>query len=421
MDQAIVLDELGKIGASKQRMTMAQSRSGRRSMHVDTLLRKEQEGTLYKKTGDEHKIASLAKEAITRAVKEWRAAAGGGNQDYANQIAAASGNLGLKPRYLENVSGGGMEGAVDKMMGRAMGPETNTSGYLAQKIYKPDSPLSTGQDTSKLLAMKKQYTDTARSLSPEAREMVPAMYGHREIQGPGGQLRHVSQHELVEGAGSLRKDPNAVLQAQRVHDVVAKPMAERGMPLGDIARVHEGRLAGNTGNVVTSPAGPKVIDFLPGGKDSPVAVHQIGQHDIATPSGSGYTHNVGGVQIKDTAYNKSNVNQLRRDVFRPQANYQPPALAPDVVQEARRAQRRAMPVGGFRAAAPPPTPKASPFGLTEIRPTAVAKTQLAPAAEAATAVTKPLSQTLRTAGTKVLQAARPATTAVTNVVRNLHL
>jgi hypothetical protein len=43
------LDELEKIAVSRHRMSVAQSRKGRRPMRVDTMLRKEKEGTLYKK------------------------------------------------------------------------------------------------------------------------------------------------------------------------------------------------------------------------------------------------------------------------------------------------------------------------------------------------------------------------------------
>jgi hypothetical protein len=42
-------DELEKIAVSRQLMRVAQSRKGRRPMRVDTMLRKEREGTLYKK------------------------------------------------------------------------------------------------------------------------------------------------------------------------------------------------------------------------------------------------------------------------------------------------------------------------------------------------------------------------------------
>lgn len=53
------LDELEKIAVSGKRLRIAQSRKGRRPMRVDTLLRKEREGTLYRRTGNDHKIAQI--------------------------------------------------------------------------------------------------------------------------------------------------------------------------------------------------------------------------------------------------------------------------------------------------------------------------------------------------------------------------
>jgi predicted DNA-binding ribbon-helix-helix protein len=44
-------DELEKISASFKSMHVSKSRSGRRSMSVDTLLRKEKDGTLFKSQG----------------------------------------------------------------------------------------------------------------------------------------------------------------------------------------------------------------------------------------------------------------------------------------------------------------------------------------------------------------------------------
>lgn len=43
-------DELEKLNASRSRMTVSQTRKGRRPMRVDTMLKKEKEGTLYKYT-----------------------------------------------------------------------------------------------------------------------------------------------------------------------------------------------------------------------------------------------------------------------------------------------------------------------------------------------------------------------------------
>lgn len=44
-------DELEKISASFRRLHVSKSRSGRRSMSVDTLLRKEKDGTLFREHG----------------------------------------------------------------------------------------------------------------------------------------------------------------------------------------------------------------------------------------------------------------------------------------------------------------------------------------------------------------------------------
>ena len=328
-------------------------------------------------------IAELTKIAITRSVQEWRRASASGDQAGANQIAQGAGQLGLKPRYLENISGGGMEAGVDKMMGRSqMGSAENQSGLLARKVYKPDSPIATGQNMTNLLGQKQEMTNTARGISPQAKQMVPEMMGHQQIQGPGGQIRNLSEHEYVPNAKSLHSSPAGVAHAQRVQQTVAAPMAAQGQGMGDIARVHEGQLAGNVSNVAMTPKGPKVMDFLPeqfgGGKGG---VFQKGPHDLAYSQGLGSGRN-------DTGYDKSNMNQLRKDVYRPQANYQQPALAgqpasapppsgnptrmekPPAPMPAQTPSRMAATNVGGR-----PVPSAPTGGITS--PAALAKTQVA--------------------------------------------
>lgn len=54
-------DELEKIAVSWRRLMVARSRTGRRPMKVSTLLKKEKDGTLYKHTGNHHKIAQEQK------------------------------------------------------------------------------------------------------------------------------------------------------------------------------------------------------------------------------------------------------------------------------------------------------------------------------------------------------------------------
>jgi hypothetical protein len=252
-----------------------------------------------------------------------------------------------------------------------MGPERNTSGYLAQKLYKPDSPLTTGKATTQLLQEKQHFTDAARSLSPEAKSMVPAMYGFQERQGPGGQLRHTSQHEYVPNVSSLRKDPMAVHHAQAIQDTVVKPLEQKGMFMRDIARVHEGQLAGNASNVGSTPQGPKVLDFLPTSEHSPVAVVTKGNRDLAIPASSSSGR-------MDTGYGEHNMPRLRKDVYNPSADYKMPSLAP--------------PPG--KPSIPPPFKPTIPA-----RPMAAAgqlATRLEQRAPAAlTAVTKPVGGALR--------------------------
>jgi hypothetical protein len=50
---AALLDELSKIAAARTRMTVPQSRKGRRPMRVDTMLRKEKDGSLFKQAYDD--------------------------------------------------------------------------------------------------------------------------------------------------------------------------------------------------------------------------------------------------------------------------------------------------------------------------------------------------------------------------------
>lgn len=52
--------EIQKAAASAGRLTISKSRSGRRSMSVSTLLRKEKDGTLYKEAFHEHIPGGLA-------------------------------------------------------------------------------------------------------------------------------------------------------------------------------------------------------------------------------------------------------------------------------------------------------------------------------------------------------------------------
>jgi hypothetical protein len=253
----------------------------------------------------------LQKIAVTRSVKEWRAAQGAGDAGTAGQIAGASHQLGLKPRYLKDISTGGEEAGVDLMMGHKAGPtgETNEGGLLARKLYKPDSLVSQGEFTPQLLKQKQTAVDTARALSPEAKAMVPAMYGH-ETSGAGTPTqRTTSFHEYVPGMHDLRDLPRDQRSAALtgVKSNVLDPMANKGMTMGDtISNRTGGGHGANWGNVVGSPQGPKVLDFLPGmGGESNPAIESMKKYaPIHGPS-------------KFNEGPMANLGSLRKEVFKP--------------------------------------------------------------------------------------------------------
>jgi len=326
-------------------------------------------------------LNELEKIAITRSVKEYRAASGldprtgkPGQQlglfskgpfdpAHAANVARASGELGLAPRHVSDISIGGEEAGVDKMIGRVQGPtgESNPSGVLARKLYKPDSAISTQEFTGELLGQKQQFTDAARALSPEAKRMVPAMYGHRETAFPNGQLRHQSFHEFVPGAGDLRgenigtkeapiysRGQRATADLDNVESTVLNPMKAKGMEMADtvshtpaqaatvpfkkqpakplsapIAAPHlESERGTNFGNVVHSPDGPKILDFLPSVE---------GKADVTQTSFQKYRpehskFNPGVTNIRRP------MQELRKEVFNPSMAIAPKAPRPSAVK-----------------------------------------------------------------------------------------
>lgn len=327
-------------------------------------------------------LDELEKIAATRSVKEWRALNAAGDTAGADAIAAGHAQLGAKPRYLEDISLGGAEAGVDKMMGSAAAPAAagpnlqqrfqqyqqnkaelgvagrsptpsvkaspegraallrgtqgpaqaaapNESGYIARKLYKPDSDISRGEFTPQLLAQKQQITDQARALSPEAKAMVPAMYGHQTM-GAGPLQRSTSMHEFVPGLSDMRgknigtadKPVFSQMEGARakltdVQNKVLNPMAEKGMTMADTIS----RSGVNYGNVVNSPSGPKVLDFLPNVK---------GQKNPATESFRTYAPQ--GSQFVEGGA-KGNMGALRKEVFNPQMRINP-ATGPDQMRAA---------------------------------------------------------------------------------------
>jgi hypothetical protein len=193
-----------------------------------------------------------------------------GDTDTLNQIAQAHQQLGLKSREVGSL-GGGAEAGAFLNLGKAEG-QTSGPNMHVEKFYNPVSNISRGDHTRQMVDQKKQFTDTARNLSPEAKAMMPEHYGNHSnnIASVGGDLQRTrSTHEFVPGMG--KSGPLSEEQIDKVEQHVINPMKERGMSLGDTVR--EGPSMRNPsgpinrhinrGNVVSSPSGPKIVDFLP--------------------------------------------------------------------------------------------------------------------------------------------------------------
>jgi hypothetical protein len=301
-------------------------------------------------------LDELEKIAKTRAVKEFQRAEAAGDQGTASQIAQASGQLGLKPRYVGDISTGGAEAGVDKMMGRVQNPNTgevNESGLLARKLYKPDSSISRAEFTPQLLQQKQQATDVGRSLSPEAKNMLPNMYGHTTMNADNHELqRTTSYHEYVPGMQDIRgkntgtedkpvwsNRPGASKAIGDIKQHVLNPMEARGMALGDVSN----ESGTNYGNVASTPQGTKIVDFLP---------KQQGQANPAFESFKKYAP----MGSKFEGPN-ANMNDLRKEVFKPQMRVQP-ATADQKVQAMKMLQGEApapAPAGGANSVASAPT------------------------------------------------------------------
>ncbi len=387
--------------------------------------------------------SDLFKEAATRAVKEWRKADAAGDGGTADAIAKGYGQAGLKPRYLNDVSIGGAEAGVDRMMGdvrhstgqlqapdavsprrelygrldqmksnkaelgvtgrapsqsvkaspegRAAllrgtqpatpnnGPAPNESGYAARKMYKPDSFITQAEFTPQHLQQKMDMTQAARNLSPEAKSMVPDMYGHT-TSGTGPTQRSMSYHEFVPGMQDLRgknigkdgKDlwtqrPQAGEAINNVKEKVLQPLAAKGMTMGDVS----GERGTNWGNVARAGDGStKIVDFLPTMK---------GQQSAGIASFGKYAPMP---TMRHSVEGGGSLGDLRKEMYKPTMESRP--ASPEQVSRALDAHRAA--AGGGTAPPQPITQKADPFpsnkpagAITPSPVSGVAPTRPAPA------------------------------------------
>lgn len=258
----------------------------------------------------------LTKIAKTRAAKEWQAATAKGDRSTADAIAKAYGDLELAPRQLKDISTGGAEAGVDLMMGQA-GDRKLPGGYIARKMYKPDSRLHRGEHTRKILEMKQQFTDEMRN-NPSMREHVLDMAGHKEV-APG---KFVSYHEylpdLQEWDPSKQGRHNTEKAVDTILRKVVDPMAEKDKIVHDAVMRNGffGRSI-NAGNVAMVPDGaggytPKIVDFIPAemkrGRLNSPADDWVGAHPVEAKRQSVYREGKKGTGTKG-------VKELREAIF----------------------------------------------------------------------------------------------------------
>jgi hypothetical protein len=425
-------------------------------------------------------LDNMFKTAVTRAVKEWRRASGAGDTATADAIAQGYGQLGAKPRYLEDISIGGAEAGVDKMMGdvrhstgqmpvadpiapqRALdqrleqmkankaqlglegrlptpsvkqspegraallrgtqpgspvGAAPNESGYIARKMYKPDSFISQGEFTPQHVQQKMEMTQAARALSPEAKAMVPDMYG-MQTHHSGPQQRTLSYHEYVPGMKDLRgknigtedkpifsNQQQASKDLSAIKEKVISPLAAKGMTMGDVTAER----GTNWGNIARDAKGQaKVVDFLPqmSGGQSPAMKSFMKYAPMPT--------------LRHSEEGGGSLGDLRKEMYKPTMESRP--ASPAQVHRALKAHGAV--AGPTPAPDPFPSPKlpasppAAPAGLAGAS-TSMAKTSpAAPGALSAARTGAATPGALRPVATSA--AAPGALRKITTGLRGLH-
>lgn len=273
-------------------------------------------------------LSEFEKLAKTRAAAEWQAAHARGDTGMTDSIAGVYGKLGLRPRYLKDVSPGGAEAGVDLMMGAPMGKQL-PGGYVARKMYKPDSILHRGEVTRAVLNQKQLLTDKAKKIAPQH---VVGMAGFEQVGRTTGDPRFVSYHEYVPKFKEFdqveaRHGYGATIgPLGELEQNVLNPMSRRGMKLNDVyGRFRDGvgieaqdfpthfAPQVNPGNVafVQGSDGKytaKVMDFLP---------KIEGQADIARNFQRAQEWKDRGKIRGPSKYDaRDGIGELRKDVFR---------------------------------------------------------------------------------------------------------
>jgi hypothetical protein len=158
--------------------------------------------------------------------------------------------------------------------------------------------------------------------------------------GSGGFQRSTSTHEFVPGTSDLRgrkipglasmrdkvtgqptgsdwtRAPSARQDLQNVRNTVLNPMAAKGHTMADTISDN----GTNYGNVVNSPQGPKVLDFLPKSRTQLDPTTQ--SFGTYAPTHTEFAHKVETAPGEFRPGTHGSMGQLRKEVFNPSMNIQ---------------------------------------------------------------------------------------------------
>lgn len=268
--------------------------------------------------------SEFEKTAITRAAVEAQKALAAGDVGTVQDIGSAYRNLNLPARSIKQLHKGGVEAIPELVMGSQLSGKLQApgkSGAWVAKYVQPNSLMARGEEMGKLIQQKSDATKAMRAL-PGGADLVPDMTSAQMNPGaPGLMQRHVVGQEWVPQAKSMgavaRKDPAAAQRmVGQVEKTLAGPMAAQGTPLMDIAKTTAKGIGGNTGSIVAGPDGkPKLVDFVPGTKNSPVVFKGEGIVPGLSPQGF------------SQAREGQSLSSVKREVHRPSQAFEPTSAA----------------------------------------------------------------------------------------------
>jgi hypothetical protein len=126
-------DELEKISAAFGRTTVSKDRAGRRPISISNLLKKEKEGTLYKPTGNDQKIANASEKDAGFDIRSVVQARGMGGAQAAGSNVRDMARAAMQKTHLQAPTLHGLSPSVaSKVPHMAEGTVAQTLGTVAE-------------------------------------------------------------------------------------------------------------------------------------------------------------------------------------------------------------------------------------------------------------------------------------------------